>query len=427
MSDKKQKRAAATLACWAALVIAAMGAACAWQYHTVTVNFNNKLEEVCAFAAERCPEVTGYELMSIIDGEAPCDASESGSFFAKYDIDIGESSVIAANDRTERTFACVELALIAAGALGAAAYALWRRKQLNGEICGAAEILKRVNSGDYSTIIADSEEGQMSILKSEIYKTAVTLREAAENSRKSKLSLKDDLADISHQIKTPLASITIMLENLENYPDMPAPAREKLLRRARRDAAHMDAMIQTLLKLSRLDADVIAFSRETTDLADVASDAAENVEALCELRGVRLNAADNKASDNMSDAMSDKTSFNKTPAVMITCDRAWQTEAVTNIIKNAVEHAESEVRVSCRDCGTCAEIVIENDGIPLSSADRQNMFRRFYRGGSSAPDSAGIGLALADAVIRRDGGVVIVDSDENIPNSGTRIIIRYYR
>ena len=410
MSDKKQKRAAAALACWAALVIAAMGAACAWQYHTVTVSFNNKLEEVCAFAAERCPEVTGYELMSIIDGEAPRDASESGSFFVRYGIDIGESSVIAANDRTERAFALIELALLAAGALGAAAYALWRRQQLNGEIRGAAEILKRVNGGDYSLIIADSEEGQMSLLKSEIYKTAVTLREAAENSRKSKLSLKDDLADISHQIKTPLASITIMLENMENYPDMPAPAREKLLLRARRDAEHMKSIIQTLLKLSRLDADVIAFSRETTDLAAVASDAAENVAALCELRGVRLDIADCEPHE-----------------VMITCDRGWQTEAVTNIIKNAVEHAASNVCVSCRDCGTCAEVVIKNDGIPLSSADRQNMFKRFYRGADAAPDSAGIGLALADAVIRRDGGVIIVDSDENIPDSGTRMIIRYYR
>ena len=79
-------------------------------------------------------------------------------------------------------------------------------------------------------MIADSEEGKMSILKSEVYKTAIMLREAAENSRNDKLMLKDHLSDISHQIKTPLTSLAINLENLEEFPNIAAPTREKLLR-----------------------------------------------------------------------------------------------------------------------------------------------------------------------------------------------------
>ncbi len=255
--------------------------------------------------------------------------------------------------------------------------------------------------------------------KSEVYKTAIMLREAAENSRSDKLMLKDHLSDISHQIKTPLTSLAINLENLEEYPNMAAPAREKLLRRARRDVEHMNVMIQTLLKLSRLDADVIEFAHEKTSLRDIVADAAGSVSALCELCGITLNISSIPGSEG------EKQSAEKPPVIV--CDKNWQTEAVTNIIKNAVEHAESKVTVECSDCELYAEITVKNDGEPVSAADRKNMFTRFYRGVLSASDSVGIGLSLADAVIRRDGGIVIVDSDESIPCSGTRVIIRYYR
>ncbi len=415
----KRKTAAAALACWTVLIFIMMAAVCAWQYHAITVNFNKKLEDVCEFAAERCPDVTGSEIMAVIDGKDGYDVNNGNGFFVRYGIDIEKSGVIIENDRTETLFAGIEIMLLAAAAAGALVYALWRRRDDSRQIRETADYLKRVNNGDYSFIIADSEEGKMSILKSEVYKTAIMLREAAENSRSDKLMLKDHLSDISHQIKTPLTSIAINLENLEEYPNMAAPAREKLLRRARRDVEHMNVMIQTLLKLSRLDADVIEFAHENTSLRDIVADAAGSVSALCELRGITLDAAGALSFEGQ------KQSVEKPPVIV--CDKNWQTEAVTNIIKNAVEHAESKVTVECSDCELYAEITVKNDGDPVSAADRKNMFTRFYRGASSASDSVGIGLSLADAVVRRDGGIVIVDSDESIPGSGTQVIIRYYR
>lgn len=401
MAGNKRKTAAAALACWVVLIFMLMA---------VIDGDGGRDESANALHV-------GNDDSNVTDINNNDNINNENGFFVRYGIDTENTGVIIENDRTETLFAGIEIMLLAAAVTGALMYALWRRRDDSRQIRETADYLKKVNNGDYSFMIADSEEGMMSVLKSEVYKTAIMLREAAENSRNDKLMLKDHLSDISHQIKTPLTSLAINLENLEEYPNMAAPAREKLLRRARRDVEHMNVMIQTLLKLSRLDADVIEFAHESTSLRDIASDAAESVSALCELRGITLDTVNVRSSERERQPM-------------IVCDKNWQIEAVTNIIKNAVEHAESKVTVECSDCEMYAEITVKNDGEPVSAADRKNMFTRFYRGASSASeasDSVGIGLSLADAVIRRDGGIVTVDSDESIPGSGTRVIIRYYR
>ena len=244
--------------------------------------------------------------------------------------------------------------------------------------------------------MADSTEGEISILKGELYKTAIYLRESAENAKADKLLLKDALSDISHQLKTPLTSLSINLENLEGNPDMASENRNRIMRRA------------------KLVADVLEFDEKDTLLSEIVSEAADNVMALCDLRDIRLSI----------DEGSDKDAC-------IHADAYWQCEAITNIVKNAVEHAESEVKIGFYRYEMYAEITVQNDGEAISDEDKKHIFTRFYSGSGQPADSIGIGLSLAEAIVRHDNGYILVeDCKKDVLNeknecSGTRFVVRY--
>lgn len=219
---------------------------------------------------------------------------------------------------------------------------------------------------------------------------------------------------LSHQLKTPLTSLSINLENLEGNPDMASENRSRIMRRAKRDVDNISHMVQAILKLSRLEADVVEFDEKDTLLSEIVSEAADNVMALCDLRDIRLSI----------DEGSDKDAC-------IHADAYWQCEAITNIVKNAVEHAESEVKIGFYRYEMYAEITVQNDGEAISDEDKKHIFTRFYSGSGQPADSIGIGLSLAEAIVRHDNGYILVeDCKKDVLNeknecSGTRFVVRY--
>lgn len=170
-----------------------------------------------------------------------------------------------------------------------------------------------------------------------------------------------------------------------------------------------------LYKLTyQLIADVVEFDEKDTLLSEIVSEAADNVMALCDLRDIRLSI----------DEGSDKDAS-------IHADAYWQCEAITNIVKNAVEHAESEVRIGFYRYEMYAEITVQNDGEAISDEDKKHIFTRFYSGSGQPADSIGIGLSLAEAIVRHDNGYILVeDCKKDVLNeknecSGTRFVVRY--
>ena len=213
---------------------------------------------------------------------------------------------------------------------------------------------------------------------------------------------------------TPLTSLSINLENLEGNPDMASENRSRIMRRAKRDVDNISHMVQSILKLSRLEADVVEFDEKDTLLSEIVSEAADNVMALCDLRDIRLSI----------DEGSDKDAC-------IHADAYWQCEAITNIVKNAVEHAESEVKIGFYRYEMYAEITVQNDGEAINDEDKKHIFTRFYSGSGQPADSIGIGLSLAEAIVRHDNGYILVeDCTKDVLNeknecSGTRFVVRY--
>lgn len=370
-----------------------------WEYQTYSQRYNEKINEICLEIQEWYPEVPEYEIMRILDSDGAADHN----FFLKYGIDLNRDSVILQNERDFRKHLAVNVSLFLLGAMVLLSAILLKNRKRQKQLIQISRYLKNINQGDYSFHMEGSSEGELSILESEIYKTTIMLKEAADQSRMDKERLKDSLSDISHQLKTPITSLMINLENLEDHPEIEPEARNRLIGNAKRDTNRISRMVQQLLTLSKLDANVIVFRKEKVSLSKIAEEAMENVAALSELRDISV----------LEEAGEESNTY-------ITCDSYWEKQAITNILKNAIEHAVSQVIVRYRNYELYKEIVIENDGAPISEADRKNLFTRFYSGENSAKDSIGIGLSIANAIVKNDGGYIVVESDET-----TRFIIRY--
>lgn len=368
-----------------------------FQYRAYTKNYNVTVAKLCALIHEKYPDVSDGSIAGILndssigsDDDAELNIAET--LLKKYGIDMEKDSAVLSNEKALKGALWLDIFLVVLFAGGFCLYIVLIRFSFKRQVRQAADYLRRINQGDYRLVMADSTEGELSILKGELYKTAIYLRESAENAKADKLLLKDALSDISHQLKTPLTSLSINLENLEGNPDMASENRNRIMRRAKRDVDNISHMVQAILKLSRLEADVVEFDEKDTLLSEIVAEAADNVMALCDLRDIRLSI----------DEGSDKDAC-------IHADAYWQCEAITNIVKNAVEHAESEVRIGFYRYEMYAEITVQNDGEAISDEDKKHIFTRFYSGSGQPADSIGIGLSLAEAIVRHDNGYILVE------------------
>lgn len=384
-----------------------------FQYRAYTENYNMAAARICALVQEKYPDVKGSSIAEILNENVSEKYDNSGKeFLQKYGIDTESDSAIMENDKKMKKFIVIDIAVIVFMSAGFLCCIFRQRRYYENQIRQTTDYLRRVNQGNYTLKMDDSKEGAVSILKSELYKTAIMMREAAENAKADKIMLKDSLSDISHQLKTPLTSLSINLENLEDNPDMEENSKNRILRRAKHDVGNISQMVSAILKLSRLEADVVEFNEKETKLSDIAERAADQVTALCDLKDIKLQIQ--KDSDINA---------------VVYCDGYWQTEAVTNIVKNAVEHAAKNVTIGYYSYEMYDEIVVENDGMAISDEDKKNIFKRFYRGQDSAADSIGIGLSLAESIIKHDNGYVMVDDilNEKKECQGTRFVVRYLR
>lgn len=249
-------------------------------------------------------------------------------------------------------------------------------------------------------------EGDVAILRDEIYKMTVRLREQKEKLLGEKRYLADSLADISHQLRTPLTSLNLtvsMLQQTRRYEGR----EQELLREMKRLLGRVEWLVESLLKLSKLDAGSIPFCMERVDLGEFLRQAAEPLAIALELRGQQISLEAQEGSGFVG-------------------DRAWTMEAVTNVLKNCMEYNPSgeTLRVRGLENPLYTEILIEDKGPGISPEDLPHLFERFYRGKSAGRDSFGIGLALSRAILARENGAITA---ENRTEGGSRFTIRIYK
>lgn len=270
-----------------------------------------------------------------------------------------------------------------------------------------ADYLVRIQNGNRTLDLGDNVEGELSILKNEIYKLSLKLQSQAELLLRDKTYLADSLSDISHQLKTPLTSMRMMVDLLEQ-DSLPLEKREEFVRNISTGLERMEWLVQALLKLSKLDADAVTFKNTSIEVDSLIKKAVEPLLISMEMRNITLNIRPIKET------------------IRIMGDFHWLAEAFTNIIKNCIEHTKpnGSITISYNDNNLYTKIDIEDTGVGIAKEDLPHIFQRFYKGKNAKSDSVGIGLALSKQIITRQKGNIEVSSTIGV---GTRFEIRIYR
>lgn len=263
--------------------------------------------------------------------------------------------------------------------------------------------LSLVCSGNYDLDIDDNTEGELSILKNNLYKVILLLRSSNEAVKKEKLSLSDSLADISHQLKTPLTSLMVMADLLKDEKD--SEKRLGFIEIMENQLDKMNWLISTLLKLSKLDAGTAGFNIGMLKISSIIAESLKPFIVSAGLKNITI-----------------KTNIND---FTFSGDENWCAQAFENIIKNCLEHTENggAVEINASRNPIYNEIIISDNGCGIPPEELPHIFERFYHGKNTEKESVGIGLAFSKAVINSFGGIIDAQSEVG---TGTKFIIRFY-
>lgn len=229
-----------------------------------------------------------------------------------------------------------------------------------------------------------NQEGAWCALKNDIHTLAALKGEQAAILQQERDLLADTLADISHQLKTPLTSMSIMADLLE---DAPSDRRGEFIANIKTELFHMDWLVSALLKMAKLDAGAITFSTDNIMVNTLICSALEPLQILLEVKNQRVEVVDD---------------------IELLCDRRWTAEALTNIIKNASEYSpvDSTIKVTSGTNPICRWISVTDRGKGLSQVDISKLFRRYK--GTRSEKGYGIGLPLSRAIMQSQNGDIEV-------------------
>ena len=239
-----------------------------------------------------------------------------------------------------------------------------------------------------------NQEGQIGILKTEIMKMTTVLKEKVALLHSEKIFLNDTISDISHQLKTPMTSLMLLTDLM--YNDLDKEKKIEFLDRTNAQLSRMDWLIKSMLKLSKLEAKVIDFKTDKVNISELIKRSISPLLVPIELRNISLNINGDKEAS-------------------YTGDIEWSSEALSNIIKNCIEHTKEggTLDITYEENPIYSEIIIKDNGEGIDKDDIQNIFKRFYKGKNSKSDSVGIGLAMAKSIIESQNGDIYVKSKKN--------------
>ena len=267
----------------------------------------------------------------------------------------------------------------------------WRDRKIKREIHVINGYLQDILNDRYELNIAEYNENELSVLKNDIYKVTIKLKELSSYEQKEQQFLMNTLEDISHQLKTPLTALMITNDILMSH-DLTEEERLDFLRKESKELEKMEWLITTLLKLSKLDSGQVKFKKEKIKAETLIDDALESLLIPLELKHVTV--------------VKKNLDFN------LFCDTLWMREALTNVLKNACEHSleNGKITITGDDNPVYKSIFITDNGVGIKRIDIKNIFKRFYST-SSSKNSMGIGLNMARIIIEKHNGKIEVESE----------------
>ena len=331
-------------------------------YNLQVQAYNESVYELIGVIKENYPDISDEEIISMLNGKDNNTYLEIGKELAqKYGITENDSAIVKLEETQSNTIIYSSAVI---GILILAIIVIWlvNRMIQKRKIDGITKYIREINRKNYELKIKENGEDELSNLRNELYKITIMLKEEAENSKKDKKFLAKSLQDISHQIKTPLTSITIMLDEIKDNENMDDVTKQKFIYEISRQAEKISFLSISLLKLSKLDSGTIEFEKKEYNLEELVKEAIKNLEIPLEIKNQEVISSLKEA--------------------YIIGDYKWTLEAITNIIKNCIEHTEEnkKIYVEIRETNVYTELIIRDEGEGTEEKDLKHIFDRFYKG-----------------------------------------------
>ena len=369
-------------------------------------NVNESISEIVGKIKEEYPNVKEEEIIKILN-ESNEGKSEGQKVLQKYGINIKENPAIEAMENQEQEIMIINVVSIGVSVILLLIIVNIYYHSRNQKIQEIIKYIEAINNKNYDLKIAENIEEDLSNFRNELYKIAVMLKEQASQSINDKKALQTSLEDISHQLKSPLTSISIMLDNIRENPNMDEHTRQEFIYEISRQINWINWLVISLLKLSKLDSNTAVFVQKEIKVEDLINNVVKNLAIPIDIK--QQNVIVNGSSD-----------------VMFVGDYNWQLEALTNIVKNCIEHTveNKNIYINWEENNFYTKIAIKDEGVGIDKKDVKHIFERFYKGKNSSENSVGIGLALAKSIIEKDNGYIICASELG---RGTTFEIKYMK
>ena len=370
-----------------------------YQENIYKEKYNMFVNNVIYVVKKNYPNVSNKELSDILNGKSDY------NYLNEYGIDVDDEFALISMHKENKKILIINNVILGLFILVLSIILIINKNYENNKLEEIIHLIEEINKKNYNLNIKGTDETMISKLKNEMYKTVVMLKNDADNSLKDKLIIKTYLEDISHQLKTPLTVINISLDNLIDNPNMDEKNRNEFISKISKEVTNINNLIQNLLKLSKFDVNVINFVNKSVSIKQLINKSIDKISLIADLKNINIKV--NILND-----------FN------LNIDLNWQIEALSNIVKNAIEHSNENdmVYINCNDNKIYSKIEIINNGI-INDKDLNKIFDRFYTNKKGYSESVGIGLSLAKNIIEKNNGKIDVYSKDG----KTIFTIKYYK
>lgn len=280
---------------------------------------------------------------------------------------------------------------------------LYYARSQNRKISEMEQYCEGILHGNYALDLRDNEEGQFSILKNKVYDITVMLNEKNRYLEQNKKETEKLIADISHQLKTPITSLNMINELL--YMDLQEEKKAEFLDNMQKDLMRIEWFVKTILNLARLDSGTLALKREAVEVSELSEEIVNHFQIFCEVNGCEIHVS-------------------HAEGISLLCDRKWTKEAINNLVKNAIEHGAKQIAMDWERNYLYTKLNVTDDGEGIEEEEIPHIFERFYRTKNSKADSLGLGLAFCKSIIENQDGEIKVRSKKG---EGTTFTIKIYQ
>lgn len=374
------------------------------QYKKISVITNEKISGIIEYIIKENPAIDTKNIIQILNSNEYKDGEKE---LKKYGINIEEVNSIIAVQKQMKTNIILNIILIVLFSVLYMAIIFIYLKQRDKKINQITQYINEIKNRKYDLNINENSEDELSNLKNELYKITIMLKEESEISRQDKENIKMSVEDISHQLKTPLTSIMIMLDNLKDNPNMDEDTKQKFIFEISKQVDWINWLVISILKLSRLEANVVKFSDNKINVKKFIDEIIGNLEIPIEIKNQKISIEGDEDASFIG-------------------DYKWQQEAITNIIKNAIEHNKENGKITIKyeENVLFTKITIIDEGQGIAKEDLKHIFERFYKAQNSSDNSVGIGLSLAKNIIEKNNGMINCKSEIG---NGTEFIVKYMK